>query len=202
MLTFLAAAMGLSPTPLRGPLDAMLTVRRPADSPVMQIALGWHVARAGGREIVWHNGGTGGYRSFFGYDPAAKVGAVVLTNAANEVGGDDIGFHLLTGRPLAKLKPAATRMVVALTPAQAAGLAGVYRFSKGPASLTVTAEGARVFAQLTGQPAFEIFPESADRFFWRVADAQATFERGADGRGVAVKLRQMGRDQRAQRAPP
>jgi hypothetical protein len=32
----------------------------PSDGRADEIALGWHVAKRGGREIVWHNGGTGG----------------------------------------------------------------------------------------------------------------------------------------------
>lgn len=202
MLEFLAAAMGLAPSPLKPALDATLAVRRPADSAIMEIALGWHVARAGGREIVWHNGGTGGYRTFFGYDRGSQAGVVVLTNLANEVRGDDIGFHLLTGRPLAKLSPMVARRAVTLAPEQVAGLAGRYVFGSGPASLTVAVEGSRVRAHLTGQPAFEIFAESPERFFWKVVDAQATFERGPDGQAVAVILHQAGRNQRAQRAPP
>lgn len=202
MLDFLAAATGLAPSPLKPALDAMLAVRRPAGAAIMEVALGWHVAKAGGREVVWHNGGTGGYRSFFGYDTRSKVGVVVLTNVANEVGGDDIGFHLLTGRPLAKLAPTLARTAVTLAPEQVAGLAGRYVFGSGPASLTVTVAGSRVHAQLTGQPAFEIFAESPTAFFWKVVDAQATFERGPDGRALAVTLHQAGRNQRAQRAAP
>jgi hypothetical protein len=31
--------------------------------------------------LTWHNGGTGGYRSFIGVVPDARVGLVLLTNA-------------------------------------------------------------------------------------------------------------------------
>lgn len=41
---------------------------------------------------MWHNGGTGGYRSFGGF-VAGERAVVVLTNSAQGV--DDIGFHLL-----------------------------------------------------------------------------------------------------------
>jgi len=30
--------------------------------------------------IIWHNGGTGGYRSFIGFEPRGKCGIVVLVN--------------------------------------------------------------------------------------------------------------------------
>jgi CubicO group peptidase (beta-lactamase class C family) len=58
-----------------------------------QIGLNWFTTHAGPVEIVWHNGGTGGYRSYLGLDKAHRRAVVVLTNSANGV--DDIGRHLL-----------------------------------------------------------------------------------------------------------
>ena len=47
-----------------------------------RIGFGWITARSDvGKDLVWHNGGTGGYRTFIGAIPDAKVGLVVLTNA-------------------------------------------------------------------------------------------------------------------------
>jgi hypothetical protein len=63
----------------------------------------------------------------------------------------------------------------------------------------IVAEGATAQGDtrtLDGQTVFEIFPESRDRFFWRVVDAQATFERGPDGRATAVTLHQTGTNQK------
>lgn len=199
MLTFLAQAMGLRPSPLRAALDTLLTVRRPAGGP-MEVALGWHVARAGRSEVIWHNGGTGGYRSFFGFDPVAKIGVVVLANLANDAGCEDIGFHLLTGRPLAKLKPAVVRKAVVLHPSELEGLDGQYKFRGAAITMTVTVQESRVVAQLTGQPALDIYPESPTRFFWKVVDAQVTFERGADGHATGLTLHQAGRNLKAHRS--
>ena len=49
------------------------------------------------RDLIWHNGGTGGYRTFIGFDPIARIGIVVLSNAGTAAGPDDIGRHLLDG---------------------------------------------------------------------------------------------------------
>jgi len=54
--------------------------------------------------ILWHNGGTGGYRSFIGYNPTTRVGVVALANASTNVGTDDLGRHLLD--PASPLLPA------------------------------------------------------------------------------------------------
>jgi CubicO group peptidase (beta-lactamase class C family) len=60
-------------------------------------------------------------------------------------------------------------------------LAGKYDYGNG-AVLTVTREGNQLFAQLTGQSKFEIFPASETNYFWKVADAQVTFVKDAGGK--------------------
>lgn len=108
MLKFLAAAMGLRETPLRKAVDLMLQTRRPTGTPDLDIAMGWHVWKKYGTEIVWHNGGTGGFRSFAGFDPAKKTGVVVLCNTS--FGVDDLGLHALEPQwPAARLKPPVER---------------------------------------------------------------------------------------------
>ncbi len=83
----------------QGPLSKALTLatapRAVAGSPLMSIGLNWHTRMIGDHTITWHNGGTGGYASFIGFDRANKRGVVVLTNAATRV-SDEIGTGLLT----------------------------------------------------------------------------------------------------------
>ena len=69
---------------------------------------------------------------------------------------------------------------------------GVYEFAP-TVTLTVTREGGQLYAMLTGQPKFEIFPEGEKNFFLKVVDAQLTFD--AD----SVVLHQNGRDQKAKK---
>ncbi|HEY0796117.1 MAG TPA: serine hydrolase domain-containing protein [Acidisarcina sp.] len=114
ILKFLSANLGQTKSPLAPAMASMLAVRRPTNIPTMQIALGWRVTTRDGREIAWHNGLTGGYRSYMGYDGNAGVGVVVLSNASPVVGMyfgvgisiDDIGEHLLDpGVPLRQPPP-------------------------------------------------------------------------------------------------
>lgn len=58
-----------------------------------RVGYGWFTDRIGDQEITWHNGGTGGFRSFFGFDRATGRGVVVLGNTDREV--DTLGRHLL-----------------------------------------------------------------------------------------------------------
>ena len=100
MLTFLAAELGYVKTPLKPAMDAEHAILHPTTSSTMHVALAWHTMEQPGRDtVIWHNGGTGGYKTFIGFDPKTGVGVTVLTNASTGRGGDDIGFHLLTGRP-------------------------------------------------------------------------------------------------------
>lgn len=97
MLTFLAANLTHTMTPLAATIAAMLQVRR-TTARGAEVALGWNALKLNGREILWHNGGTGGYRSFAGFDAGAGTAVVVLSNTNTRVGVDDIGIHLLQPR--------------------------------------------------------------------------------------------------------
>lgn len=79
------------------PREPLLVGQGPVD---LHVGLGWITRSKADSHIVWHNGGTGGFFSFLGFDPARRVGVVVLSNAHHPV--DDIGLHLLdASNPLA-----------------------------------------------------------------------------------------------------
>ncbi|HEX3857359.1 MAG TPA: serine hydrolase domain-containing protein [Verrucomicrobiae bacterium] len=62
------------------------------------IGLGWQIKQmAGAPTVFWHNGGTGGYRSFVGFDKQNQVGVVVLSNYgdAKDSSVDQMGMKLL-----------------------------------------------------------------------------------------------------------
>ena len=52
--------------------------------------------------------------------------------------------------------------------------------------MSVTKEGDQLFAQLTGQPRFEIFPATETKFFWKVVDANVEFLLDENGKCVEV----------------
>jgi hypothetical protein len=65
--------------------------------------------------------------------------------------------------------------------------------------LTVTQEGDHLFVQATGQPKFEVFPESDRDFFLKVVDAQITFVTDGQGRATELILHQNGLNQHGKR---
>ena len=60
-------------------------------------------------------------------------------------------------------------------------------------TVTITRDGASLFAQATGQGKFEVFPESATKFFAKVAPSTIVFVKGADGQVTQLELAQGGR---------
>ena len=68
---------------------------------------------------------------------------------------------------------------------------GRYELTPG-AIVTVTLEGGRLSAQLTGQRPTEIFPESESRFFSRDANVEISFTRDATGSVTGLVLHQSG----------
>jgi len=203
MLTFLEAFLGYRKTTLAAAMAAMVTPRAPA-GPNLQVGLAWHITTANGKTIVWHNGGTDGYRSFVAFDPAARTGVVVLANAGTLAGPDDIGRHLLdsTSPLLAAGSPALAQVKsrTAITIANDVFDRYVGRYQLAPAAFfTISRDGNRFMAQLTGQPSAEIFAETEKDFFYKIVDAQLTFETDAQGKAIALVLHQNGVNQRAPR---
>jgi len=319
MLRFLAANMDLknAPADLLVKDNALLEAMRLSHELVVNratggtsMALGWHIRHSGENESIWHNGGTGGYRSFAGFNRGGQYGVVVLTNSTASV--DDIGFHMLdssyalinvlpsaaavlrsaidedgigaaaskfaemkeTGPPVYDMSApailnlgilyeekgniAAAAVVFEIYteahPDQGAGherLAGIYsemgRTSEAIASyqksltsnpgnenvkqklkelgvdestfepaivvdldvlesyvgdyslapqfvMTISLDGTQLMAQATGQANFPIFPSTENRFYWKVVDAQVTFNRDENGKVVSLTMHQAGQN--------
>ena len=197
MLTFLAANLDYTTTPLAPAMAAMLAVRHPTGSAGLDIALGWHFFTDG---MVWHNGGTDGYRSFIGFYPKSRIGVIVLSNASTSAGVDDIGRHLLDPQvPLREsFQPPKEHTAIPLDPTSFDGYVGSYQFASNTI-LTVTREGSQAFIQVAGQVKYEIFPESARDYFLKVEDSQITFEVDIRGRATSLVLHRNGLNQQARR---
>jgi CubicO group peptidase (beta-lactamase class C family) len=210
MLVFVSAA--LDPKSPIGPAMKLATAERwPLGAPGRAIGLGWIISEVDkGRETLFHNGGTGGFRAAMLLEPARGSAVVVLTNASVEPSSDDLASHILLGTPLQPLVPVppapppstqAKRTEVMLPPAELDRVVGRYELAPGVA-INVAREGAGLTAQLTGQPAFPIFAEAPLNFFLRVADAQLRFVAGPDGKVTGVALVQAGQQQEAKRIAP
>lgn len=200
LLTFLAANIGIEKSALASSMAAMLATRRPTGTPNLEIALGWHIWTRDGHEIIWHNGGTGGYRTWIGFDPKSRTGVVVLSNTSTSAGPDDIGLHLLDPAvPL--LQAAKQRKEVKADAAILERYVG--RYALAPTFvITITRDGDHLYAQATEQPKSEIFAEDDRNFFYKVVDAQLTFVVDDTGRATSIVLHQNGNNTPGNRVAP
>jgi D-alanyl-D-alanine-carboxypeptidase/D-alanyl-D-alanine-endopeptidase len=187
--------------PERGPLERAMAfaqrVRAPTDVPLVSIGLNWLTMYADDDTIVWHNGGTGGFRTFIALEPSRRRAVVVMTNSAGE-GADDIGMHLLKSSLslMAKPTPAKARVAIALPPGTLEQYVGSYALSPTFA-IKVELRGSALFGRATGQPGFRLWPESENEFFLKEVDAQITFTRDGEGEVTGLVLHQNGLDQKA-----
>lgn len=106
----------------------------------------------------------------------------------------------VTAPPASPPPPPPPPNAVTLSPEALNALTGRYAFAPS-FTITITSENARLFAQLTGQPRFEIYPKSQTEAVWTVVQASATFTLGPDGKASSVTLHQNGRDLSATRLP-
>lgn len=191
MLKFLAANLDSTSTPIGKTLAFARIPRHDADRPGNSLGLAWHIVDVFGTKATWHNGGTGGFRTFIGMDDVRHRGVIVLTNSANTP--DDIGFHVLEPKVELAAPPGQgkQRKEIAVDPVKLEALTGVYELAPD-FQLTVTRDGAALFAQATGQPRFPLFAEAETEFFLKVVEAQISFVKDANGKFSSLVLHQGG----------
>jgi len=199
MLKFVAANMGLTETALRPAMRLQLQEpRRPTDSPNQFVLLGWHVNTKHGTDIIWHNGGTGGYRSFCGFVPSRTFGVVVLSNVGSDGSQTDpIALHILEPKfPLPDIKEVRTVDASILD-----SYVGYYELLPGLV-FSVRREGNGLFVRLTGQPECPVYAKSDNVFFYKVVEAELTFVKDDQGKVTGLVLFQNGIRQPARKLGP
>ena len=196
MLTFLEAFLLYRETPLARAMNAMLEVRRPVGKTNFEIGLGWSILG----ESVWHDGGTGGFCSFAGYDPKERIGVVVLSNAFALPGIVDIGIHVLNPKaPLASPDSPKQSTGIPVDPRLLDHYTGRYQLPDRV--LEIIRTGDRLFAQVTAVngkpfagPALEMFAEIEYSFFVKVTGGRISFEIGPDGRASSLVMQRTDRE--------
>lgn len=85
MTQFLSACMGLiNNSPISDLLIKCQKKQYGAKASGDGIGLGWIISHLNHADIIWHNGGTGGFRTFLGFNPKTKKGIVVLSNSTED----------------------------------------------------------------------------------------------------------------------
>lgn len=188
MARFVAANLGYLPSPISRAIELSHQVRH-NKAGEMRVGLGWHIKSGVNGDVIWHNGGTGGYRAFAGFVKETGTGVVVLTNSSTSA--DDIGMHLLD--PASSLQePNMRSEAIALPEEILEAYVGVYEIQPG-FTLTITRDGQQLYTQATGQDRFEIYARSESEFFLTVVEASLSFQE-EDGSVTGLMLNQGGRE--------
>lgn len=94
MARFLETMIGVRPNPL-AEATALATRQHASRGGRHGMGYGWHLNARPPGTLIWHNGGTGGYRTFLGWYPRCQAGVVVLAGCTAEV--DPLALELLDG---------------------------------------------------------------------------------------------------------
>lgn len=91
MLLYAQAQLGAAPPQLYK--DIQLTHTPTFTKGNTTVAMAWHIIKPGNDELLFHNGGTGGYRSYLAINPQKKFAVVMLSNTTISV--DELGNNLM-----------------------------------------------------------------------------------------------------------
>jgi CubicO group peptidase (beta-lactamase class C family) len=195
MLKFVAANLDLGSNPLR---DAMTLSHEPTihgSTPSTQVGLGWHIRDHNGRKLIWHNGGTGGFRSFVGFAPDKRFGVVVLSNTGS-LSVDDIGFHTL--EPEIELETRWDEPTVRVDEKTLNSYIGYYELKPG-FLMNVQVHNGMLTVEPTGQQAYTLYAKSKTEFFLIEVEAAGEFVIGDDGKVKHLIWKQGGAEQKGVR---
>jgi len=187
MIKFLKANIGDEASSIAKAMRLSHKLGYSNDDQNFEMGLGWHYAQG---KIIWHNGGTGGYRAFAGFVEGSNRGVVVLTNSIESV--DDIGLKILDATRKLKIpKKKEEKAKLQLPEELLEKYVGVYELAP-TFSITVTREGAKLFIQATGQQRFEVFASAETEFYLEVVEASITFNADESDEITSLTLHQGG----------
>ena len=207
MLKF--AAANLDPTDLAGGKDtksflpkAIAVAKKPRYTPPFlkgimgepSVGCGWHYGSS--KHIVWHNGGTGGYRAYLLLDTKRSWAVVVLANTTC-VKIDEVTERIHQAMTGKKVKPVEFRKSITVQEHGLRGYVGKYQLTPKQV-FDITVEDGVLIARLTGQPRIPVFAASNIRFFYRAVKVELEFEVVA-GKVTKLTLFQNGREMPAPR---
>jgi D-alanyl-D-alanine-carboxypeptidase/D-alanyl-D-alanine-endopeptidase len=184
MLRYLVANLDVPSTPLGKAMVLTHEPRHDAGAESMQIGLGWHILNS---TIIWHGGGTGGFRSFSGFNQRTRTAVIILTNSTT--GADDLGFYLLDQTmPLKKIN-----QPVSVDPKILTSYVGEYELNP-QFKIIISLKNGSLYCQATGQNEFELFPKSPVRFFLKSPPAEFEFVKNSSGQIEKLVLFQGGNE--------
>jgi hypothetical protein len=162
-------------------LQAALTpvVLKTGEKPSMPYGYGLGLSKYRGVDVISHGGGLHGFVTQLAYYPKEKVSVVMFSNTAEP----EVAFnpHAVAETYLwNKMESQNSYAEASVKPKDLQQYVGRYELS-GIGVMHITTEENKLYAQLSGQPTFEIFPLAENEFFWKVVDARLKFFKNEKG---------------------
>jgi hypothetical protein len=162
-------------------LKAALTsvVLNNGNTPPNKYGYGWGLNEYRGQSVIGHSGGLHGFISQLVRYPKENLTVVLLCNLVPpevNMNPNTVAEYFLWEK-MEKQSSYSTHV----TPGGDVSIyTGRYDFQNG-AVMTISAEGSDLFAQLSGQNKFPIYPSAPDEYFWKVVDAKIKFVKDEKG---------------------
>ncbi|MCJ8318615.1 MAG: serine hydrolase [Colwellia sp.] len=183
MALFLTAQM--KQQALNNDIELSQTITADFDDNSTKIALAWLNISSENSQYYMHNGGTGGFRSFIGFDKNKQRGIVILANSAFDM--DEIGHAYLTD----KLDKVAMNTPVVVATKNLVKLNGRFELVPG-FILTISHEKEQLFVQATGQAKLSLSALSTTEFVNQAVKAKIVFEVDEQGNAQSLTMYQGG----------
>ncbi|MFD0999591.1 serine hydrolase [Ohtaekwangia kribbensis] len=147
--------------------------------PPSKYGYGWGLSDYRGQPVIGHSGGLHGFISQLARYTNENLTVVLLMNLMPpdvNINPNAVAEYFIWD----KLAKQSSYTTLASPVADVSIYTGRYDFQNG-AVMTITAEGSDLYAQLSGQNKFPIFPSAPDEYFWKVVDARIKFMKGENG---------------------
>lgn len=149
---------------------------------------------------LWHNGGTGGFRSELRvYPDAGRAEVLLVSNSGLAPSAIYAALESADGSAHAKGAAAAKAAPMPIEAQKLAELAGVYKVDSNVAFTVVLRDG-QPWVRLTGQTFLPVVHVGNERFSYEAVAAELQFERDAGGKVSELVLFQGGRELHAERS--
>jgi hypothetical protein len=188
LLAFVKAAAGPATTDLERAVERAWTVRYPR--PARQgYGFSWRTYTVGGQPpIVVHGGGTAGFTSLVAFDPAQRIGTVLLANTR--------GFDDWIGRTLLFFDPPSTEVEADVEPEALRRWVGTYRsgsgnyradFDQGRYFIRLEDEGYLTY-QAQGVVRTRLYARSDSAFYMLRGPLTVTFSGDGEAAGLRIHV--------------
>lgn len=162
----------------RSSLDQMWTPVKLNNGNTRPYGFGWAFGDVGGHKVIEHGGAWQGFTSHIARYVDEKLTIIVLTNRAGANPGNIAhGIEALYASERIPVK----HKEVQLDPRSLDQFVGRYELEAGSV-LSITRSGEHLWLKATGQPRYQMFPESPTDFFLKAIDAQVSFAKDASGK--------------------